>query len=59
MQADVRVVVNANKQNLEIELEKYLSQGYEVKGYSSCVNLSGDMIFSVLITRDASLLWIT
>ena len=56
MQADVRVVVNANKQNLEVELEKYLSQGYEVKGYSSCVNLSGDMIFSVLITRDRPLL---
>ena len=56
MQADVLIVVNANKQDLEKELEKYLSQGYEVKDYSSRVNLSGDMIFSVLITRDASLL---
>ena len=56
MGADVLIVVNANKQDLEKELEKYLSQGYEIKDYSSCVKLSGDMIFSVLITRDASLL---
>lgn len=56
MKADVLIVVNANKQDLEKELEKYLSQGYEIKGYSSCVKLSGDVIFSVLITKDRPLL---
>ena len=52
MQADVLIVVNANKQNLETELEKYLSQGYDIKGYSSCVKLSGDVQYSVVITKE-------
>lgn len=52
MGADVLIIVNANKQDLEIELEKYLSRGYEIKGYSSCVKLSGDVQYSVVITKE-------
>ena len=51
MSIQVLVINNNCQDELSVDLEEWLMQGWEIKGYSTCGKLSGDIQYSAIINR--------
>ena len=51
MSVEVLIISNHCQDKLSVDLEEWLMRGWEIKGYSTCVKLSGDIQYSSIITR--------
>ena len=51
MSMQVLILKNSKEDILSDKVEEYLEDNWEIKGYSTCVKLSGDIQYSVVITK--------